>query len=447
MNDATSTLSVSQLNRQVKRLLEAEFDYVWVEGEISNFAQPGSGHWYFSLKDSDCQVRCAMFRNRNQRVRLQPGNGLQVRIRARVSLYEGRGEFQLLAEHMEAAGAGALQLAFEQLKSQLQAEGLFEPALKQPLPPMPRRIGVITSPTGAAVRDILSVFARRFPALEVALFPVAVQGEAAVPAICQALAAANRWQAQGTQHFDALIVGRGGGSIEDLWAFNNESVARAIAASRLPVVSAVGHEIDFTIADFVADARAATPSAAAEMLSPSAAEWSLQFKRAETALETRLKVSLQSRKQQLKQLQRLLRHPGDRLRERAQRLDDIEQNLQRGLRSLMHHKQQQLSLQRAILQRHSPQGRLAQLGSQLPHLQKRALAAMQGMLAQRKQRLTAGRAILESLSPQSTLERGYAIVTDAEGAVLRDCSGLRAGDQLNTRLATGRVSSLVVDCD
>ena len=310
MTDPQATLTVTQLNRQVKRLLESNFDFIWVEGELSNFARPASGHWYFSLKDADCQVRCAMFRNRNQRVRQVPANGEAVRLRARVSLYEGRGEFQLIVEHLEPAGAGALQLAYEALKEKLRSEGLFEAGRKRPLPSFPSRIGVITSPSGAAIRDILSVFRRRYPGLESDVLPVPVQGAEAAPAICRALELANQWHAAGSRYFDVLVVGRGGGSLEDLWAFNEESVARAIVASALPVVSAVGHEVDFTIADFVADARAATPSASAELLSPEALEWLAQFRALERQLARATQRRISDSAQVLNHLRRLLRHPG-----------------------------------------------------------------------------------------------------------------------------------------
>ena len=250
---APVTLTVSQLNRQARTLLESHFDFIWVEGEVSNFAAPSSGHWYFSLKDGNAQVRCAMFRNRNQRVRFTPDNGDHIRLRCRVSLYEGRGEFQLIVEHLEHAGAGALQAAFEKLKAALLAEGLFNPERKKPLPESISHLGVITSPTGAAIHDILTVLKRRCPAIAVSVLPVAVQGEGAAAEIVAAIENANRWQREGRIHLDALIVGRGGGSLEDLWPFNEESVARAIAASELPIVSAVGHEVDFTIADMAAD--------------------------------------------------------------------------------------------------------------------------------------------------------------------------------------------------
>ncbi len=393
------TLSVSQLNRQVRTLLESHFDFLWVEGEISNFAAPSSGHWYFSLKDGSAQVRCAMFRNRNQRMKLMPTNGDAIRLRCRVSLYEGRGEFQLIVEHLEPAGAGALQGAFEALKARLASEGLFDAERKQTLPESISRLGIITSPTGAAIHDILTVLKRRCPAIEVYLIPVAVQGEQAAPEISSAIERVNRWQNDGKITLDALIIGRGGGSLEDLWAFNEELVARAIAASALPIVSAVGHEIDFTIADMVADQRAATPSAAAEMLSPDQREWQNQLNTLEQKLQLLIQRKLADAARELEHLRRRLRHPGHRLREQSQRLDDLEQRLQSAMRR-----------------------KLRTAGTRLAHLAQ----------------------MLDSLSPLSTLQRGYAIVSDSAGIVITDASTVSSGDKLEARLAKGRLR-LTVD--
>lgn len=256
-------LSVSQLNRRAKMLLETQLPLLWIEGEISNLSQPSSGHWYFTLKDSAAQIRCAMFKGRNSRVRFAAQHGQQVLVRAKVSLYEGRGDYQLIVEHMEEAGIGALQRAFDELKYKLEQEGLFLEEHKKPLPTQPKRVALITSPTGAAVQDMVSVFARRYPLIDLVILPVAVQGVEAPAQIARAINMACRMR-----NIEAIIVGRGGGSLEDLWAFNEEVVARAIFASKIPLVSAVGHETDFTIADFVADSRAPTPSAAAELLSP-----------------------------------------------------------------------------------------------------------------------------------------------------------------------------------
>ena len=393
------TLSVSQLNRQVRTLLESHFDFLWVEGEISNFVAPSSGHWYFSLKDGSAQVRCAMFRNRNQRIKLTPESGDAIRLRCRVSLYEGRGEFQLIVEHLEPAGAGALQGAFEALKARLASEGLFEAERKQALPESISRLGIITSPTGAAIHDILTVLKRRCPAIEVYVIPVVVQGEQAAPDISGAIERVNRWQNDGKITLDALIIGRGGGSLEDLWAFNEELVARAIAASALPIVSAVGHEVDFTIADMVADQRAATPSAAAEMLSPDQREWQNQLNTLEQKLQLLIRRKLADAARELEHLRRRLRHPGHRLREQSQRLDDLEQRLQSAM-----------------------QRKLDTAGTRLAHLAQ----------------------VLDSLSPLSTLQRGYAIVSDSTGSVITDASTVSSGDKLEARLAKGRLR-LTVD--
>jgi exodeoxyribonuclease VII large subunit len=268
--------SVGRLNREVRLLLEHGMPVVWVEAELSNFSRPGSGHWYFTLKDRDAQVRCAMFRQRNSLVRFTPAEGKLVLARARVGLYEPRGDYQLLVEHMEEAGVGALKREFERLKERLAAEGLFAPELKRPLPGVPRRIGIVTSPTGAAVRDILNILARRFPAAEVLIYPTVVQGAAAVPELLAAIGLASA-----RRECDVLIVARGGGSLEDLWAFNDERVARALRACPMPVVTGIGHEVDFTIADFVADLRAPTPSGAAELVVPDGQAWRVTLARLE----------------------------------------------------------------------------------------------------------------------------------------------------------------------
>ncbi|MEW8429342.1 MAG: exodeoxyribonuclease VII large subunit, partial [gamma proteobacterium symbiont of Ctena orbiculata] len=301
--------SVSRLVRETRSVLEGSFPLIWVSGEISNLAQPASGHIYFSLKDEIAQVRCAMFRMKRQKLRFRPENGQQVVLRARVSLYEARGEFQLIVEHMEPAGEGALRLAFEQLKQRLAAEGLFDAGHKQPLPSIPQQLGIITSPSGAAIRDLLTVLKRRFPVLPVIIYPVQVQGEGAAEQITAMLQLADR-----RDECDLLILSRGGGSLEDLQAFNDEGVARAIHACRIPLVTGIGHEIDFTIADFVADQRAATPSAAAELVSPDQAAWQRQLKQLGQRLGLGQRRYLGQLQEQLLTLRgRLLRqHPSQR---------------------------------------------------------------------------------------------------------------------------------------
>jgi exodeoxyribonuclease VII large subunit len=314
-------LSVSDLNRQARELLEGEFPLVFVDGELSNLARPSSGHWYFTLKDDRAQIRCAMFRNRNRYINFKPVDGTQVIVHGKVSIYEGRGDFQLIAEQMEEAGDGALRRAYEQLKQKLHLEGLFDDDQKSPLPPLPQHIGVITSPSGAAVRDVLTVMRRRFPAISLTILPVQVQGDQAPDQIVAAIETANQYP---DMAFDLLLVTRGGGSLEDLWAFNTEKVARAIHSSEIPVVSAIGHEIDFTIADFVADLRAPTPSAAAELISPDQNEWQQILAGYMNMFEGFMANQLSGMKATLSSLSRRLRHPGQRLEDQAQRLDDLE---------------------------------------------------------------------------------------------------------------------------
>ena len=442
--DPPLTLSVSQLNRQARTLLESHFDFVWVEGEVSNFVAPSSGHWYFSLKDGGAQVRCAMFRNRNQRLRFTPGNGDAIRLRCRVSLYEGRGEFQLIVEHLEHAGAGALQAAFEQLKARLQAEGLFDAERKKPLPTSVSRLGVVTSPTGAAIHDILTVLQRRCPAIEIYILPVAVQGDTAAAEIAAAIERANRWQGEGKIDIDALIVGRGGGSLEDLWAFNEEVVARAIAASTLPIVSAVGHEVDFSIADMVADQRAATPSAAAELLSPDQREWLERLRAIELTLERQIRRKLADAAKELEHLKRRLKHPGAQLREQSQRLDDLEQRLILAQRNLLRQRANELALLQSRLLAQSPLSRIQQGQQQLAGLQQRMEAAIRKRLDDAGTRLAHLTQMLDSLSPLATLQRGYAIVTDAGGKVISDSSEVAVGAQVRARLARGSLD-LTVD--
>lgn len=431
------TLSVSQLNRKARTLLESHFDWVWVEGEISNFACPSSGHWYFSLKDSAAQVRCAMFRNRNSRLRFSPGNGEQVRLRARVSLYEGRGEFQLVVEFMEPAGAGALQARFEALRDALRAEGLLEAGRKRPLPPAIRHIGVITSPTGAAIHDILTVMRRRCPLIEISLLPVAVQGHEATAEIAAAIERANRWQRDGAYHFDVLLVGRGGGSLEDLWAFNEEPVARAIAASALPVVSAVGHETDISIADLVADQRAATPSAAAELLSPDQSTWLQQLQRHAGDLKKHAQRQLQRLGRDLGHLQARLKHPGTAIRERAQRLDDMEQRLHRAQRQRLAQSRARVESLTAALRQNSPAPRIRERQALLGITQQRLQQAAGRRVQERSSRLRELAQLLNTLSPLATLQRGYAIVSRGDGDILRRAADAQPGALLRARLAVG----------
>jgi exodeoxyribonuclease VII large subunit len=437
LNFERDIYTVSRLNGEVRAVLEGSFPLLWVEGEISNLAMPSSGHMYFSLKDSHAQVRCALFRSTRNRLRMRPENGMQVLLRARVGLYEGRGEFQLIAEHMEPAGEGALRQAFERLKAKLAAEGLFDTARKQELPGFPRQVGVITSPSGAALRDVLSVLRRRLPKLPVVLYPTPVQGADAPQQIVRALKIANR-----RAECDVLLLVRGGGSLEDLMAFNDEAVARAVAASDIPVVCGVGHEVDFSIADFVADRRAPTPSVAAEMVSPDREE--LQRRLAALAQRIVLAQSrhgreLAGRLQLLEQRLRSL-HPAARLRQQQQRVDELELRLQRAWEQGLRQRSALLQTCAARARAHTPAHRLAQQGGRLREQERRLWGAAQLRLERGGKRLQAVVHTLDALSPLATLSRGYAIVSShPEGALLHNAAAVRPGDRVQARLAEGRL--------
>ena len=431
-------LSVSELNQQARSLLEQSFAVIQVEGEISNFVCPSSGHWYFTLKDERAQVRCALFRNRSRYLKYRPQNGDRVLLRAKVSLYEGRGEFQLIGEYIEPAGAGDLQAAFEALKQKLQLEGLFEAEHKHPLPAHPQHIGVITSPTGAAIQDILSVLQRRSPATRISLFPAAVQGDEAAQQLRQALKLANRLSL-----CDVLIIGRGGGSAEDLCAFNDEALARDIFASPIPVVSAVGHEIDFSICDFVADVRAPTPSAAAELLSPDQQQLQQRFQQYQRRFEQLLQQYLLQHQHQLNALQARLRHPGQRLQEQAQRLDSLELRLRQSSRLQLDRSKLRLTHLEQRLSAQKPDTTFDRLRQQLQQYQQRLQRSFAHQLQMRRQQLAEQVHALNSLSPLATLDRGFSITQTVTGEVVSDPSQVSPGDTLRTRLAHGQLISRV----
>lgn len=439
---AREVFSISQLNAQARILLERGLGSVWLEGEISNLARPASGHWYFSLKDESAQVRCAMFRSRSMLVRFPVKDGAQVLARGRVSLYEARGEFQVVVEHLEEAGEGALRRRFEELKKKLLAEGLFAAEKKQPLPTLPRRIGVITSPTGAALRDILHILQRRFPAVPVLIYPVAVQGEAAPREIVQALQVADA-----RRDCDVLILARGGGSLEDLMAFNDESVARAIYACGIPVISGVGHETDVTIADFVADERAPTPSGAAERAVPDSAQYLRALSALERGLAQSIRRKLLSLRQSLAHSERALGHlsPRARLLQHAQRLDELEQRLQRAVSARLERARVRLANAAVLLGRSSPVRRLVPLKQRLEAAQRRVPVAMQRRLQAARERFERSLRTLNAVSPLATLDRGYAIVTDDGSHVVTDASSLVPGSSIEARLARGSVRATVTD--
>jgi len=442
--DERHIFTVSQLNREARELLEGSFFRIWVEGEISNLARPGSGHWYFSLKDERAQLRCAMFRGNNHKLSFKPDDGTYVLARGHISLYEARGDFQLIVEHMEEAGAGALQRAFEELKLRLDKEGLFTQEHKRPLPALPRAIGVVTSPSGAAIRDILSILKRRFPSIPIIIYPTAVQGQTAATEITAAIKQAGR---RATEHgeCDVLIVARGGGSLEDLWSFNDEQVARAIHACPIPVVSGVGHEIDTTIADFVADVRAPTPSGAAELVSPDQNEWLQAFRLHKRRLQTLEQEYLRHCRQQLlwltKRLQQL--HPGQRLLQQVQRLDELEQRLQRQIRLRLEQRRLHLRNLYTALQRQQPLATLRNLGLQYRHLEQRLRQQMQLRLERYQQQLRTCSQTLDAISPLATLGRGYAIIQTDDGDIVRHAGSVSRGQQIHARLGHGRLHCTV----
>jgi len=431
-------LTVSELNHQARHLLESSFMQVWIEGELSGFSRPSSGHWYFSLKDSKCQVRCAMFRGMNQRIRSIPKEGDQVRIRGKVTLYENRGDFQVIVEHMEPAGLGALQQAFEELKRKLQSEGLFEAGRKKPVPTLPAHIGVITSPTGAAIHDILTVLARRCPAIPVTLYPTTVQGQPATAEIVRAIELA---RAHGAA--DVLIIGRGGGSLEDLWCFNEEAVARAIADCPIPTVSAVGHETDVTIADFVADLRAPTPSAAAEKVSPDQSDMLRQINDREFRLANAARRALQRLTTKLEHLSARLRDPRRELQEKAQRLDDLELRLGKSIHQRLERSQTNSTHLTQRLAMQSPRKQLANSSEILERSAAQMDKAMLRILARLQDRLEHTAGTLNVVSPLATLGRGYAIVRDTHGNIIRNATDVASGDSISARVAHGTINAKV----
>ena len=430
---ARDVYTVSRLNLEARAVLEESFSTVWIEGEVSNLARPRSGHMYFTLKDEHCQVRCAMFRMHNRALSFPPEDGMQVLAHARVGLYPERGEFQLVVQYMEEAGAGALRRAFDALKSRLDAEGLFDAAHKLPLPTLPRCIGVVTSPTGAAVRDVLSVLGRRFPAVPVVVHPVPVQGAGAAEAIARMIDLACK-----RAECDVLILARGGGSLEDLWAFNEEVVARAMHRASIPIVTGVGHEVDFTIADFVADLRAPTPSAAAESVVPDAEEWMARYHGLESRLGAVVQRGLSARRGEVRMLSKRLVHPRRRLFDHSQRLDATTMRLDRAASSRIRELRARLSTLVARLARHAPDRTVELHRARCEALGQRLWRATRAACAERRSRTDALERALGAFGPQATLERGYSILLRGDDRrVVRRAHGLQPGERLHARLAEG----------
>jgi len=437
----TSVLTVSELNNTVRLLLEETFTSIWVEGEISNFAAPHSGHWYFSLKDPNAQVRCAMFRGQQKSLGFTPKEGMHILVKGRVSLYPNRGDYQLIVEHMEERGEGKLQRAFELLKKKLAAAGLFNDEYKKALPTLPKSIGIVTSPTGAAIRDILIVLKRRYPLASIIIYPSLVQGAQAAASIVDAIKIAND-----RHECDVLIVGRGGGSLEDLWPFNEEIVAYAIHESDIPIISAVGHEVDFTIADFVADLRAPTPSAAAELVAPDQSDLLATIQNAKLGLLRHVKSKLKSQQDHLKWIDKHLQqqHPKRKLAERMQKLDFCEMTLVQLQTKLITRYQTKLQLLTAHLQHQHPDTKIKPMQQQLNLMRERMIAKTQTALKQRQHQLAHLAGTLEALSPLATLKRGYAIAS-AEGRVITEADDVKKGDHIQVQLMRGALGCVVTE--
>ena len=432
--------TVSALNHEARETIETAFGTVWVEGEISNLAKPASGHRYWSLKDEHAQVRCAMFRQYARRGGALLDDGQQVLVRARLSIYAARGDYQLIVDYVEEAGVGALRRRFEELKEKLAAEGLFDEARKQALPALPQRIGVITSSSGAAIHDVLTALRRRFAAIPVLIYPSSVQGDAAAGEIAAAIDLANA-----RQDCDLLIVTRGGGSIEDLWAFNEEIVARAIARSAIPIISGVGHETDFTIADFVADLRAPTPSQAAELAAPPRDEFQQRLSQAHRELRIFVTTRLNSESHKIAALAHRLEraHPGATMQEYAQRLDDAERRLREAFATELRARRGHLQQIELRLTACHPRMRLEQIRSLSQRLADRSKAALKQNIERAGHRFGLAARSLQSLSPLATLDRGYAIVTGSSGRVLSTARDAAIGDSLNVRLSSGSLTAEV----
>jgi exodeoxyribonuclease VII large subunit len=433
--------TVSRLNREARALLEAGLPSLWITGELSNISRPASGHWYFTLKDEDAQVRCAMFRQRNQLARIVPRDGMQVLLRARVGLYEARGDFQLLVDHLEEAGEGELRRRFEALKLRLASEGLFDATRKRSPPRFPRRIGIVTSASGAALRDVLHVLQRRCPSVPVLIHAVPMQGAGAARQIAEMLTFADR-----RADVDVLLLVRGGGSLEDLWAFNDEALARTIAQLELPLITGIGHEIDFTIADFVADLRAPTPSAAAELAVPDAAAWLAGLEASSRRLAGAALRSLRRRSEAVARAAGRLEtlHPAQALAQRMQKLDELQLRSLAALRRAVAARRERLGRQRAELAGRSPAVRVAALAERIAHARARLGPALRHRFALVRGRLESAARGLHATSPLATLARGYAIVTlVADATVVTDAAQAPDGSEIDARLSRGRLRARV----
>ena len=443
LDNTQEIISVSEINRRAKSILEENFPFVWIQGEVSNFFSAASGHWYFSLKDESSEIRCAMFANKSHRITFEPKDGDHLVLNGTLSIFEGRGQYQIIVEHIELAGEGALLKAFEELKKKLLTEGLFDDSLKKKLPSYPRNIAVVTSPDGAVIQDIINVLSRRSPFFNLTVVPTLVQGEKAAPLICEALN-----KASNLENIDLIILARGGGSIEDLWAFNNEEVARAIVNCPIPLVSAVGHETDFTISDFVADIRAPTPSIAAEIISQPYSELKETLEGYQSYLLKSFESQFDSQRTRITNLIKRIRHPGDKLREIGQKVDYLETALIQEMHQKVSFKKNQLNLTQLSLQQNSPQNKVKEAKVYLQNASKDLLKAFKLKIERKRKLLGELVATIEAVSPLSVLARGYSIIsTEPEGKILSSSNQVKIGQTISAVLNKGSIKAEVKSKD
>ena len=443
LDNTQEIISVSEINRRAKSILEENFPFVWIQGEVSNFFSAASGHWYFSLKDESSEIRCAMFANKSHRITFEPKDGDHLVLNGTLSIFEGRGQYQIIVEHIELAGEGALLKAFEELKKKLLNEGLFDDSLKKKLPSYPRSIAVVTSPDGAVIQDIINVLSRRSPFFSLTVVPTLVQGEKAAPLICEALN-----KASNLENIDLIILARGGGSIEDLWAFNNEEVARAIVNCPIPLVSAVGHETDFTISDFVADIRAPTPSIAAEIISQPYSELKETLEGYQSYLLKSVESQFDSQRTRITNLIKRIRHPGDKLREIGQKVDYLETALIQEMHQKVSFKKNQLNLTQLSLQQNSPQNKVKEAKVYLQNASKDLLKAFNLKIERKRKLLGELVATIEAVSPLSVLARGYSIIsTEPEGKILSSSNQVKIGQTISAVLNKGSIKAEVKSKD
>ena len=439
LDNTQEIVSVSEINKRAKSLLEENFPFVWIEGEVSNFFSAASGHWYFSLKDESSEIRCAMFSNKNLQISFEPKDGDHLVVNGTLSIFEGRGQYQLIVEHVELAGEGALLRAFEELKKKLHSEGLFDDSLKKELPPYPKKIAVVTSPDGAVIQDIINVLDRRSPFFNLVVVPTLVQGDKAAAQISIAINKASK-----LKNIGLIILARGGGSIEDLWAFNSEEVARAITKCPIPIISAIGHETDFTIADFVADLRAPTPSIAAEIVSQSYSELNETFDNYYDYLTAGFGSFLEYQRLRFENLINRIRHPGDKLREIGQKVDYIETNLVRNIYDHIYSLQNNLKLNDQAFYQNSPVHKIKEIKLHLQNTSNNLLNAFKEKTERKNNILGELVATLQAVSPLSVLARGYSIIsTEPDGQILSSASQVKIGQKISAVLNEGKIKAKV----